>query len=340
MTHTIIGPNTLIDTPAPALQRRPQAYVKYSPPARSKQKPTPIDPIRVHFNRAWLGSGIVGGVMGLAAIRRFGLPALLGGAGLAAAALGHMVLGEPMRPQIERHTLRFPHLPPQLEGLRIAQISDIHLGMLHTTRNLRWAVEQVARERPDLIVLTGDQVMEKRAIPDLTGLLRPLRAPLGVYAITGNHDHWEGMRDVQNALELAGIPLLLNEHRRLEWNGAHLWLVGVDDIWDGELSFQRALDGVPEQGFKLLLGHVPDMAEEAAAYGFDLQLAGHVHGGHLRLPLLGAFVRPRYGVRYLAGLYQVGGMTMYVSRGLGGAPLRLLCPPEIAILTLRGGAST
>jgi uncharacterized protein len=329
VTSTITGPSAQIDSSAPALRRRPHQYVKYSAPARSKAEPTAVDPIRVHFNRAWLASGVAGGLIGLAAIRRFGLPAL-----------GHMVLGEPTRPQLERVDLWFPQLPPQLDGLRIAQVSDIHLGMLHTHRNLRWAVEQIARERPDLIVLTGDQVMEKHAIPDLTGLLRTLRAPLGVYAISGNHDHWEGLRDVKNALELAGIPLLLNEHRRIEWRGATLWLVGVDDIWDGELDFERALEGVPADGFKLLLGHVPDMAPEAAAHGFDLQLAGHVHGGHLQLPLLGPFVRPRFGVRYLAGLYRVGGMTMYVSRGLGGAPLRLLCPPELTMLTLRRGAST
>jgi predicted MPP superfamily phosphohydrolase len=128
---------------------------------------------------------------------------------------------------------------------------------------------------------------------------------------------------------------LLNEHRRLTWNGADCWLVGLDDVWDGEMDIKAALRGVPEQGFKLLLGHAPDIADEAARHGFDLQLAGHVHGGHLRLPLLGPFARPRYGVRYLAGIYTVGRMTMYVSRGLGGAPLRLMCPPEAAILTLR-----
>jgi predicted MPP superfamily phosphohydrolase len=294
-----------------------------------------MDPIRVHFNRAWIATGIVGGAAGLAALRYFGSPIAYGGAAFGLAALGHMILGEPARPQLEHVELHVRNLPPALDGLRIGQISDIHLGLLHSVRNLRWAVDQMQQERPDLIVLTGDQVMHKQAIPELTPLLHNLSAPLGVFAISGNHDHWEGIRDLQGALALANIPLLLNEHRRLSWRGADLWLVGVDDVWDGDMDFERALDGVPKDDFKLLLGHAPDIADEAETYGFNLQLAGHVHGGHLQLPLLGAFTRPRFGVNYLEGTYQVGTMTLYVSRGLGGAPLRLLCPPEVTILTLR-----
>jgi predicted MPP superfamily phosphohydrolase len=319
----------------PAL--RPEEYVRHHGPARSKTRPTVMDPIRVHFNPFWFAAGAAGAAASLAALRHFGRPALVGGSALTLAALGHMVLGEPHHPILERVELRLARLPEQLDGLRIGQISDIHLGVMPGARNLRWAIAQMEREQPDLIVLTGDQVMRKHAIPDLTALLRGLTAPLGVYAIPGNHDHWEGLSDVRSALAMCGIPLLLNEHRRLTWRGADMWLVGVDDIWDGQLDFAAAMRGVPADGFKLLLGHAPDMADEASELGFDLQLAGHVHGGHMRLPLLGPFVRPRYGVRYLDGLYRVGPMQMYVSRGLGGAPLRLMCPPEAAILTLRRG---
>ena len=294
-----------------------------------------MDPVRVHFNRAWLATGLVGGIAGIAALRRFGAPVAYGGAALGLATLGHMMFGEPARPRVERVELRLRNLPPTLDGLRIGQISDIHLGLLHSSQNLNWAIGQMQTERPDLIVLTGDQVMKQPAIPELTPLLRRLDAPLGVYAISGNHDHWEGLRDVQAALTLADIPLLLNEHRRLTWRGAEFWLAGVDDVWDGDMDLERALKGVPQAGFKILLGHAPDIADTAAAYGFDLQLAGHVHGGHLQLPFLGPFTRPRFGVNYLEGAYQVGNMLLYVSRGLGGAPLRLLCPPEINILTLR-----
>jgi predicted MPP superfamily phosphohydrolase len=294
-----------------------------------------MDPLRIEFSSAWLAAGAVGGIGALAALRRYGWPILVGGSVLGLATLGHMIYGEPARPVLERVDLRLPNLPAALDGMRIGQISDAHLGLLHTSNNLRWAVEQMERERPELIVLTGDHVMLKHAIPQLTPLLRGLRAPLGVYAIAGNHDHWEGLRDVRSALQLAGIPMLINQHCCLTWNGADLWLIGVDDVWDGELDYAAALAGVPEDSFKILLGHAPDIADDAAQYGFDLQLAGHVHGGHIRVPVLGAFARPRYGRRYLDGFYQVGTMAMYVSRGLGGAPLRLFCPPEATILTLR-----
>jgi uncharacterized protein len=322
---------TMLDTTA----RRPRSYVNMKRIPISKSPPNPMDPIRVYFNRAWLASGVVGGIAGLAALRRYGAPVAIGGTALGLAALGHMILGEPRRPQLTCVELHLPGLPAALDGLRIGQISDIHLGLPFSTTNLRWAIRQMQQEQPDLIVLTGDQVMRKRAIPELSPLFQDLHAPLGIYAIAGNHDHWEGVEDVEAALGLAGIPMLMNANRRLRWHGQDFWLIGVDDVWDGDMRPEQALMGVPDTAFKILLGHAPDIADQMAGYGFDLQLAGHVHGGHLRLPLLGPFTRPRFGVKYLEGIYQVGSMLLYVSRGLGGAPLRLLCLPEVNILTLR-----
>jgi predicted MPP superfamily phosphohydrolase len=196
------------------------------------------------------------------------------------------------------------------------------------------------REAPDLVVLTGDFVSFQHAIPDVAAVLRGLRAPLGVYAVAGNHDYWEGVDDVRNALALCDIPLLMNEHRRLSWNGADLWLVGVDDIWDGSVSASDALRGVPPGAFTLLLAHAPDYADEAARHGFDVQLSGHTHGGHIRLPLLGPLALPRFGRRYVIGRYQVGPTALYVSRGTSGPPLRFRCPPEATIITLRRADGT
>jgi predicted MPP superfamily phosphohydrolase len=320
-----------------APQPGPEEYVAHTGPSPSRLPPIYPDALRVHFNPAWAVAGALGAAGSLLAVARHGRAAVGAGALLAAAALGHMTIGEPGRPRLERVEVRLPALPAALDGLRIGQISDMHLGVPHSVANARWALAHMRHERPDVIVLTGDQVMHRRAIPLLTPLLSGLRAPLGVYAIPGNHDYWEGLHDVRAALQVAGIPLLINEHRRLEWRGGTLWLIGVDDIWDGRLDFAAALRDVPADGFKLLLGHEPDMADEAAGHGIGLQLAGHVHGGHLRLPFLGPIARPRFGLRYLEGLYQVGGMTLYVSRGLSGAPMRLLCRPEAAIITLRRG---
>jgi predicted MPP superfamily phosphohydrolase len=318
--------------------QQPEIFSTIDKPVRSQTRPNTVDPVRVHFSKTWLAGGALAGAAGMAALIRYGKPVLWGGIAFGAAALGHMILGEPQRPVLERIDLPITNLPPALEGLRIGQLSDLHLGQPFTANNLRWAVEQLRRERPDLIVLTGDQVMHHHAIPQLSELLRGVHAPLGVYAITGNHDYWEGVRDIEAALALCDIPLLINQNRQLTWRGQEFWLVGVDDVWDGHLDYETALRGVPNDGFKILLGHASDIADEAATHGFALQLAGHVHGGHIRLPLIGPFVRPRFGMRYLDGIYQVGQMTMYVSRGLGGTPLRLLCPPEATILTLRRAA--
>jgi predicted MPP superfamily phosphohydrolase len=306
------------------------------PPVRRPER-NPYDPLRLRYTGSWFSLGAAAATLSLLGLRRLGWPLAVGLGGLGAASLAYMRQFEPTRPTLERVTLRLPTLPTALDGLRIGQLTDAHLGLPHAAANLRWAVEQMQREQPDLIALTGDLAGLQEGIPDIPPLLGKLRAPLGVYAVPGNHDYWEGLADVHAALMLADIPLLMNENRHLSWNGADLWVAGVDDIWDGRPDFEAALEGVPRDAFTVLLAHSPDVADNATNYGFALQLSGHTHGGHLRLPLLGPFTRPRYGCRYVMGRYQVGAMALYVSRGLGGVALRLLCRPEATILTLRRG---
>lgn len=303
-------------------------------PAR-RPKRNPLDPGRLTYTAAWFQAGAAAAVLGAAGLRRFGWPAAACMGGLGAVGMAYMKRFEPTHPTLERVTVCLPQLPAALDGLRIGQITDTHLGLPHTAENLAWAVEQMRRERPELLALTGDLVGMREGIPELPALLSRLDAPLGVYAVPGNHDYWEGLHDVHAALSLAGVPLLLNQSRQLSWNGADFWVVGVDDIWDGRPDFAAALGGVPAGALTLLLAHSPDIADNAAGHGFALQISGHTHGGHLRLPLLGPLARPRFGVRYVMGRYQVGEMALYVSRGLGGVPLRLMCRPEITILTLR-----
>jgi hypothetical protein len=297
----------------------------------------PFDPPRVHYTPSWFGLGAAAATLGLAGVRAFGRSAAFGMGALGLLGLAYMRRVEPTSPILEKVVLRLPTVPPALDGLRIGQISDMHLGLPYTEQNMFWALKQMRREQPDLIIITGDLVGDRHAIPDLPRLLRELRAPLGVYAVPGNHDYWEGLADVDAALSLVNIPLLLNESRRLRWNGADFWLLGTDDVWDGDYNIDAALDGVPDNSFKLLLSHAPDTAGEAARRGIDVQLSGHTHGGHLRLPFFGPFTRPRFGAKYVIGRYQVERMALYVSRGLGGTPLRLLCRPESTIFTLRAG---
>jgi predicted MPP superfamily phosphohydrolase len=294
-------------------------------------------PGRVHYSPRWLGAGA--GAVGLAALAlaRGGRPAAaaLGVAGLAGAA--YIMAYEPSRPRLERISLRFAGLPAALDGLRIGLLSDLHLGHRYAAENTRWAVAQMVAEAPDLLALTGDLVSYTKNIEDLPWLLAPLRAPLGIYAVAGNHDHWEGLPAIIDALRPLGVEFLMNAQRRLRWRGAELTIAGVDDLWEGDTDMAAALDGTPAGGFTVLLCHVPDLADEAAARGVDLQLSGHTHGGHMRLPWLGPFVLPRHGWRYPVGHAHVGGAQVYVSRGVGGIPLRLGCPPEATVITLRQG---
>jgi predicted MPP superfamily phosphohydrolase len=300
-----------------------------------RERRHPFNPSRVRYGRGWLGLGAGAAALSLFGLQRYGRPALAGMGALGLASAAYLALVEPARPMLERVTLRLRGLPDTLDGLRVGQISDTHLGLPHSARNLAWAVERMRDERPELIVLTGDFVSRSAAIPQIAALLRGLSAPLGVYAVPGNHDYWEGLPDIHAALALHGIPLLLNEHRRLRRNGADLWLVGLDDLWDGRPDFDAALRGVPRGACTLLLAHAPDIADEAASRGFAAQLSGHTHGGHMRLPLLGPFALPRHGWRYAIGHYPIGDMALYVSRGLSGGPFRLRCRPEATILTLR-----
>jgi hypothetical protein len=190
-------------------------------------------------------------------------------------------------------------------------------------------------EQPDLIVLTGDFVSKHHAIAELPELLRPLRAPLGVYAITGNHDHWEGAEEICEQLETLGIVCLLNTNRCLHWQGGSFWLAGIDDMWYGTPDLHAALAGIPDDAFRILLAHEPDFADVASLRDIPLQLSGHTHGGHIVLPLLGSPCLPHHGLRYISGLSQTGGTQVYVTRGLGGFPVRFNCPPEATILTLQ-----
>lgn len=273
--------------------------------------------------------------MAALAVRIGGLPAaaLLGSAGMAA--LTYITLIEPRMPVLERVTLHLPQLPPELAGLRIGQLSDLHLGVLHSAANTRWAVQQMLRERPDLIVLTGDFVSLKCAIGELTPLLRPLHAPLGVYAILGNHDHWEGVDAIRSQLEPLGITFLVNANTRLRWRSREFWLAGVDDMWYGHPDLKAALDHIPADAFTILLAHEPDFADIAAQRNVHLQLSGHTHGGHVQLPGLGTLCLPHHGLNYISGLKRVESLQLYVARGLGGLPVRLNCPPEATLLTLR-----
>jgi len=245
---------------------------------------------------------------------------------------------EPWWLALERVTVPIAGLPSVLAGLTIALITDLHWGSDLKEGHVAQAVDRVLQAQPDLILLGGDYVTYHAA--DIAACARELArldAPLGVYAILGNHDHWTDARVVQAGLEDAGLPVLINTGLRLPLSEADLWLAGVDDVWERRADLDRALAGVPAGATTLLLAHEPDYADQVIGRGVTLQLSGHSHGGQVRLPLVGAPVLPPHGRKYPYGLRRVGDLWLYTSRGVGliRPAVRFNCRPEVALIRLQ-----
>lgn len=236
-------------------------------------------------------------------------------------------------PRVLRVEAEVPGLQPSLEGITVIQLSDLHLGSLLGERFLERLVRQVDGLHPDLIAITGDLFdSEAGSVKRLIPQLQRLRAPLGVYAVAGNHEFYAGVGRCTRLMQAAGFRVLDNA-----WVLAKPGLVvaGVPD--HAGAGLRRALEGVPPDAKVILLQHSPEREEEAAAAGVAVMLDGHTHGGQIwpfHLP-----VRRFYP--HLAGVYRAGSMTQVVSRGAGrwGPPMRLFAPADIVHLRLHRGGS-
>jgi predicted MPP superfamily phosphohydrolase len=245
-------------------------------------------------------------------------------------------------------------LPPALNGLKIGQLSDPHRCPFVPHARVERAVALLADEKPDLVALTGDFVSYwPDYAAEYSETLAPLRPELGLFACLGNHDHWTDPDWVASALQAAGVTVLRNQHQVVSLDGAHLCIVGIDDIGDTGISLHRtgpaddlpaALADSPLSGvIRILLAHNPDLvmepvfAKETAKRLIHLVLSGHTHGGQVSLPLIGPpFLSSRYGQLFSGGLVRAAGTRVYVSRGAGSSwPVRFNCPPEVNMLTLR-----
>jgi hypothetical protein len=326
------------DQERPAVQTQPFQTIRTARYGLRVPPPGAPIPFRVLISTRWLWAGALTALTALLGLIRLSrphrLPLLLGGAGLGLATLALGVLQARLLKR-ERVTIPVTGLPAALDGLTIAQLSHLHLGSPFTVENVREAVAWVRERQPDLIVLTGDFVSVTSQIPLLHDALRDLHAPYGVYGIFGNHDYWTELPLLEQTLRGLGIDLLRNEQRLLSIGGATLALVGVDCVWERQHDLTRALANLPSDAVTVALAHEPDIADEIAPYGVALQLSGHTHAGHIAAPWLGPLFLPRHGFRYFRGLQRVGGMWLYVSRGLGGIPLRLGSPLEVTEFTLR-----
>jgi len=275
-------------------------------------------------------------------------PDLAGASGIAVLmlALGLTAVGflNARRPaRVQRVTVPLSRLPPQLDGFRIAQITDIHVGPTIKAPYLQAIVDRVNALEADVVAITGDLV--DGSVAELRAHVAPLaqlRARHGVYFVTGNHEYYSGVHGWVAELQRLGIRVLHNEHVVLRHEGAHLVLAGVPDVSghrfdpDHRSDPAAALAGAPREAPRVLLAHQPRSATAAAEAGFHLQLSGHTHGGQF-LPWnwLVPLQQP-----FTAGLHRLGGLLVYVSRGTGywGPPKRLGAPSEIAVLRLAPSA--
>ncbi len=248
-------------------------------------------------------------------------------------------LGAPSDVRVVRHEVRVAGYPPGGPGLRIGFATDFHAGPLTDPRLIAGAVAALDAAAADLVLLGGDFVsLEAANIEVLAPALSRIRAPLGRYAVLGNHDHWTSAARVGQGLTAAGIPLLTNRNARLPPPWDFIWLCGLDDHWRGRPDAEAALDGA--EGVRLVLMHGPSGLLDLGDRRFDLALCGHTHGGQIALPGGRPLLLPHGPLsrRYPRGRFQVRGGTMIVSVGVGCSvlPLRVSVPPEILVCELRG----
>jgi len=279
--------------------------------------------------------------------RRFLQASLCGAAGMV------LYLGEIERHWIEvtHHESLLPGLAPGLNGMRVVQLSDIHLDEYTEPYFLREVVDRVNRLQPDAVFLTGDYVSDMLgnksfaigAAGQCAQILSGIQCKK-VYAILGNHDVAVDANAVTKALNTNGIPVLRNAYLPLDFAGGRIWLAGLDDIVEGhpdpDLAMPASIRNRPNEPV-VLLCHAPDYADtlltHPAAESVALMLSGHTHGGQVRLPFFGALELPVWGRKYVEGAFRFGSMQLYVNRGIGtiGVPFRLNCPPEITLHTFR-----
>jgi predicted MPP superfamily phosphohydrolase len=253
------------------------------------------------------------------------------------------VLIEPGRLVVREIPLAIPRWPAAIGPLRIAAISDVHAGAPHITLDkLREVVARTNAAHPDLVVLLGDYVIHGvvggRFVPPepTAAVLRDLRAPLGVFAVLGNHDWWYDGARVGRAFTDAGIPVLDDEAVAVPTRGGPLWIAGLSDVWTRPASLDRTLAAVPAGAPVILLTHNPD-AFVRVPDRVLLTLAGHTHGGQVNLPLLGRLIVPSaYGQRFAIGHVREGDRDLFVTPGIGTSivPVRFRVPPEVSVLTV------
>ncbi len=313
------------------------AWVIWGRQSKQKHEPEPV-PVVINAGR-----------------RAFVSRSTLGGLGaVAAGTAGYATLVEPWQLRVRKYTVKIDGLDAKLDGLRIAHVSDTHLGPRILTKHIVEAYRMAVDLQPDLIVHTGDHVHDGVAeIDEAARLCKVLvdGAGVGVVGTLGNHDWWGDGNRMSVALSQGGVQMIdnarvfLSPDRELviEPVAGALAVVGLGDLTDHEVLVGQAFEGIAPLMPRVVLAHNPDTAEIRELTGpdsprVDLMLSGHTHGGQVRIPFLGTPMVPsRFGQKYAGGLVDGPAFRVLVSRGVGMSllPVRVGVPPEISIITLK-----
>lgn len=226
---------------------------------------------------------------------------------------------------------------PKLDGLKICQLSDLHLTGKIGVEYFEKVVDVANEFKPDIVVITGDIVDNRKCLSWLDQTLGKLNPNLGCYYVLGNHDRRIREEEIyRGRLESMGLMRAAGRWKTIKFNGVEIKLTG------NELPWYKGAESLPtesgdEAALKILLSHSPDQIVWAEPYNFDLMFAGHTHGGQVVVPVIGPLVAPsKFGVLYASGTFQVGDTLMHVSRGISGdEPIRFFCPPELGLFTIR-----
>jgi predicted MPP superfamily phosphohydrolase len=250
---------------------------------------------------------------------------------------------EPASLRVASYPLSIPRWPAACSGLSVAVISDLHVGSpFNGIAKLERVVAETQRAQPDLVLLAGDFVIQgvrggRFVAPEITATkLGEIAAPLGVFAVLGNHDWWLDGPRVREAFETSRIPVLENRAVELRRGECGFWLAGIGDLWEGRPEVAATLETVPLAAPVLVFTHNPDVFLDVPDR-VALTMAGHTHGGQVRVPFVGRPIIPSaYGERFAIGSVVEGGRHLFVTPGIGTSilPVRFLVRPEISLLVL------
>ncbi len=238
-------------------------------------------------------------------------------------------------------------IPKEFTNKRILQFSDVHLGPEFSLKQLDNLVEKMNELRPDVVVFTGDLIDKFGSYnaerEEAKGILQKIHAPLGKYAVFGNHDRGGGgSLFYKQYMEEAGFSVLVNEVQKIKVeNGKYITISGLDDFLLGKPQIDLTLKNLKQQDFNMLLVHEPDVVSKVDRYPVDFQMSGHSHGGQVQIPFVGPLITTKLAEKYVEGMYELEGKSkllhLYVNRGIGTTrmPVRFWSVPELSVFVLK-----